>query len=100
MQILEEDSGRIRRFDKFEGTLYVGMRGLGRISIRSVHARGVGEIEFRWMQILENDLGWIRRFDKFEETSHVEMQGFGRIFIRSGHAHGLGEIEFWVDANP
>jgi hypothetical protein len=75
----------------------VEMRGLGRISVRSGHAQGLAEIEFRWMQILEEDFGRIRRFDKFEGTSHVGMRGLGRISVRSGHAQGLAEIEFrWM----
>ena len=74
MQILEEDPGRIRGFDMFEETLHVGMRGLGRISIRSVHARGIGGIEFSWLQILEEDPGRTRGFDMFEETLHVECE--------------------------
>ena len=45
MQILEEDPGRIMGFDMFEETLHVRMRGLERISIWSVHARGTGGIQ-------------------------------------------------------
>ena len=44
------------------------MRGLGRISIRSVHARDIGGIEFWWMQVLEVDPRRSRGFDMFEET--------------------------------
>ena len=68
MQILEEHTGRIRGFDKFEETLHMRMRGLERISIRSVHDRAVGGNEFRWMQILEVDSRRIKGIDKFEGT--------------------------------
>ena len=91
MQIVEEDSGSIKGFDKFEELLHVGVRGIGRISIRSVHARGVGRIGFPWMQILEEDSGRIRGFDKFEETLHGWMRGLGRISIR---------IWYLMDENP
>ena len=53
MQVLEEDRGRTMGFDMFEKTLDVGMRGLGRISIWSVHTRGVGGIMFLWIRLLK-----------------------------------------------
>jgi hypothetical protein len=94
MQILEDDPGRIGGFDMFEDTGDVGMRGFGRISIGSVHARGIGGIGILWMQILEDDPGGIGGFDMFEETLHVGMRGLGRISIGSVHARGIGGIEF------
>jgi hypothetical protein len=77
----------------FEEALDVGMRGLGRISIGSVHAREIGGIGFSWMQILEDDPGGIRGFDMFEETLYVGMRGLGRISIGSVHARGIGGID-------
>ena len=44
MQILEEDPGMIKGFDMLEETLHVGLRGLGRSSIQSVHAHDIGRI--------------------------------------------------------
>ena len=58
MHILEEDPGRIKRFDRLKDTLR--LRSLGRSSVWSVHARGVGGIGFWWMQILKDDRGKIR----------------------------------------
>jgi hypothetical protein len=92
MQILEDDPGGIGGFDMFEETSHGGMRGLGRISIGSVHARGIGGIEFPWMQILEDNSGGIGGFDMFEETLDVGMRGIGRISIGSMHARGIGGI--------
>jgi hypothetical protein len=46
MQILEDDPGGIVGFDMFEETLYVGMRGLGRISMLIAHAHDVGGFIF------------------------------------------------------
>jgi hypothetical protein len=65
MQILEDDPGRIGGFDMFEETLDVGMRGLGRITIGSVYACGIGGIDILWMQILEDDPEGIGGFDIF-----------------------------------
>ena len=62
MQILKDDPGRIKGFDMLEETLHVGLQGLGRISIRSVHAHGIGAIAFSWMHILEEDPGRIEGF--------------------------------------
>ena len=93
MHILEKDPERIRGFDIFEEIGHVEMQGLGRISIRSVHARGVGGIEFLWMQILEKDPRGIKGFDMFKETGHVKMRGLGRLAIRSVYARGVGGIE-------
>jgi len=39
----------------FKETLHVRMRGLGRNSIWSKHARGFGRIDFWWMWILEDE---------------------------------------------
>ena len=68
------------------------MRGLGRISIRSVHARGVGGIGMLWMQILEEDSGRMKGFDMLEEILQVGLRGLGRSSIWSVHAHGIGGI--------
>jgi len=73
MQILEKDSRRIEGFDMFEETLHLEMRGLGRISIWSVHTHGVGGIDIQWMQILEEDPRRIKGFGTFEETVYVEL---------------------------
>ena len=75
------------------------MRGLGRMSIGSVHARGIRGIGFSWMQILEDDPRGIGRFDMFEETWHVGMQGLGDCPSGVCTLVTLEELIF-VDANP
>ena len=57
----------------FEESWDVGMRGLRRISIQSVHARGIGGIIFEWMQIVEEDFGRTMGSYMFEKTLHVGM---------------------------
>jgi hypothetical protein len=77
------------------------LRGLGRISFRSVHARGIGGIDIPWMQILEETPGRIRGFDtfeetpgrikgfdKFEDTLDVVLQRLGKISVWSVHVCG------------
>ena len=80
MQIIKENPGRTKGFDMFEKTLHVGMRGLGRIFIRSANARGIGGIEFWWMQIIEEDPEMNKGFDMFEGTVHVGMRGLKKSF--------------------
>ena len=60
MQVLEEDPGRTMGFDMFEETLHVGLRGVGRISIGIMHARGVGGIMFLWIKLLKKILEGLR----------------------------------------
>jgi hypothetical protein len=70
------------------------MWGLGRTSIQSVHARGVGGIEFRWMQILDEDYGRIRRFDKLEWNSYEEIWGLRNISLKVLTLMAMEEMAF------
>ena len=64
----------------------MGMRGLGRISVRRMLVRGV--------QILEVDSEGLRGLTNVE-TFNGRMRGLGRISVRSMRACGVGEIVFW-----
>ena len=65
------------------------MRGLGRISVRSVHARGIGGIGIQWMQNLEKIPKRIKSFGTFVETQNLEMRCLGRIRIQVVHSRGI-----------
>ena len=71
MQILEEDSGRIRRFDKFERTSHVGMRGLGRISIRVDTLVAFGKLNFGGCESLKKILEGLGSLTSLKEL-HVK----------------------------
>ena len=94
MQILEEDPGRTRGFDTFEETQHAGLRGVGRIYLRSVHARGIGGIGVQRMPILEEDSGRIRGMTHLKELSFRDCDALEEFPSKVCTPLAFGGIEF------